>query len=312
MYRISCHAAIALIFLCSIIAYQPVHAEIRCESVDKIAYEKLAKYSGFDTVKSTPVDDTIKEFCKTQSWTNPLDFWHYGDFDFLFPNASYTDSEKRKAMGSRDKDYVKQIKRYSCTLDGKPLVAFHLDKAANPAGELTFLCVLENKTAGINRGAGLGFNLFNEALSTAGQTGRGDTINLKLTALPAAIPFYSSLDVDCTYYEDSKVTEYKTGLLQYTKQGGAHVERRAYSFDESWKGGKESYKTIDYGCTSKNDYDGLVKLAKAAEEEHGHKYPLANQQGNGSIKFAAVRKNICDVLTDEHYHDKNLLRDYCK
>ena len=194
--------------------------------------------------------------------------------------------------------------------------AFRLDpKAASGNGELTFLCVPQGRTAGIGRSQGFGFELFNEALTTAGHAGGGGSVNLTLTALPTAIPFYSSLDIDCSSETRDKVTvtEYKTGLVQYSKEGGARVKRRAYLFNENWTGGKPTYKRINYGCTSKEDYEKFVKLG-AAMIKLGKQNPLTDKEGDDQEvkdekQFADARKEMCKLL--EEYHQTELKQKLC-
>lgn len=313
MYRISRQAAVAFIFLGGTIASEPVHAQLVCQGVDKINFEKKEDPKGFKKIKSTSVDDMIKT-CKSTGWSTPLDNWYYGDYDFLYSDWKeryHTDAGRSEPMGSRPASYITEIRRYSCTFNGSPLGYFALHLAntgKNPTGELTFLCVLEDQSHDVSRSAGLGFDLFNEAFSTAGLLGRSESINLKLTALPSAIPFYSSLDVDCSSETKGKVTvtEFETGRTQYTKKGGASVARRVFSFNKNWEGDKPSYKRIKYGCTSKDDYGKLVKLG-AAMEHAGHRNPLTPQKGDGEIDFKVARDEMCHALD----HDKQVVSQLC-
>ncbi|MCC8966739.1 hypothetical protein H8A95_31555 [Bradyrhizobium sp. Pear76] len=313
MYRISRQAAAALIFLGGTIASEPVHARLVCQSVDKISFAKNEDPKGYKKITSTSEDDMVKT-CKTTSWSTPLDNWYYGDYDFLYSDWAkryHTEAGRREPMASRPASYITEIRRYGCTMDGTPLGYFALHLAntgKKPSGELTFLCVLHEQSNDIRRGAGLGFELFNEALSTAGLLGRSDSINLKVTALPTAIPFYSSLDVDCSSETRGKVTvtEFETGRTPYTKDGGARVKRRFFSFNENWGDGKPSYKRIKYGCTSKDDYDKLVKLG-AAMEAAGHHNPLTDQKGEGEIDFQVARDEMCHALD----HKKELVSQLC-
>jgi len=314
MYRIFCQAAVAFIVLCAAIASGPVHAQLACQPVGKIDFVDLKNHKGWQVINSTPADKMIEAGCKSSSWSNPLDNWYYGDYDFLhsdWKKRYHSEDERTKAMAqrSRQASYVTEIKRFGCTYDGDPLgyFAFHLVKTGrNPTGELTFLCVLKDQSNGVERSAGLGFKLFNEALTTAGQLGGNDSINLKITALPTAIPFYSSMDMDCSYTEP--VTEFNTGTIGYTKGGGAHVARRFFSFNEEWQRGKPSYKRIDYGCTSQNDYRKLVALADEMKKLEYENPVLSDEKGDGTIKFADARKDMCEVLRG---HDKKRASQLC-
>jgi hypothetical protein len=315
MYRISCQVAVGLIFLGGAIASRPVHAaQPVCQPVDKINFDDLKNHKGWQEIKSTPADKMIEAGCKATDWNNPLDNWYYGDYDFLhsdWKTRYHTEAERSKAMADRSRpaSYITEIKRFSCTTtNGSPLgyFAFHLVKTGrNPTGELTFLCVLGEQSKDVARSRGLGFDLFNEALSTAGQLGGKNSVNLKITALPSAIPFYSSIDLDCSYTKP--VTEFNTGTVDYSKEGGARVPRRAFSFDENWEGGKPSYKRINYGCTSKDDYRKLKKLADELVKLE-YQNPLADEKGEGTINFAAAREEMCGVLRE---HNETLATKLC-
>lgn len=309
MNRTSCQATVALILLCVASASEPGHADdIKCAAVGPtIGKDTLFGMKNYNAI-STSADRDVDASCKSGQWSNPLEYWLYGDYDFLYNN--YGKKERKGVMGSRDPDYYKkEIKRYSCTNDKGPVgfFAFRLDpKAASGNGELTFLCVPQGRTAGIGRGQGLGFEVFNEALSTAAHAGGGGSVNLTLTALPTAIPFYSSLDINCGSETRDKVTvtEYKTGPVQYSKGGGARVSRRFYLFDTNWKGGQPTYRRINYGCTNKEDYDKFVQLG--AEMQHlGERNPFATEVPKGGVldnnhekKFADAREEMCHLVEE--------------
>lgn len=304
---------IALMLFCgAVLVPQPLRAQVQCALVDKIKYSSDKMPTGWEKVDSTTADDDVQKYCMTNDWNKPLDDWYYGDYDFLFSSWKDrypTEDARGKAMKSRPASYIREIRRYSCTEDGKVagFFGFHLDaKTASPSGELTFLCVPKNL-----RSAGNGGRLFNTALSEAGSKAGGDTINLRIKALVSAIPFYNSFNMGCSFETREKVTvtNFSTGPRKLTK-GVARISRRV-AFNENLEGGKPSCKRINYGCIAKDNYKAFLLLGDAMLAA-GYDNPLMQMQENcdASIDLATVKKNICDFLRQRKFDEDEDIRSF--